>query len=107
MEPVLRAVGLHQVLVGVEEHPPVVIDACHPDGQHWRLEAGAQVIVHGLLLRVHPEQEPDVVAPRDPDLALAVIEVGGVLHVGRHDPVVEIGDGTSSQHQVRQAQGDL
>ena len=101
MESILRAVGLHQVLVGVEEHPPVVIDAGHPDGQHWSFESGAQVKVHSLLLSIHPEQESNVVATSDPDLALAVVKVGGVLHVSGHDPVVEIGDGSAGEHQVR------
>ena len=69
--PVLCTVGLHQVLVWIEEDPPVVIDAGHPDGQHRRLQAGAQVPIHRLFLRFHPAEESNVIPPSDANLSIS------------------------------------
>ena len=69
--PVLCTVGLHQVLVWIEEDSPVVIDAGHPDGQHRRLQAGAQVHIHRLFLRFHPAEESNVIPPSDANLSIS------------------------------------
>ena len=69
--PVLCAVGLHEILVGVEEDSPVLIDASHPDGQHWSLQSGAEVHLLGFILRLFPDEKTDVITTGDADLPVS------------------------------------
>ena len=73
--PVLCTVGLHQILVRVEEDAPVVIDAGHPDGQHGGLQPGAQVHIHRLFLCFHPAEESDVIPPSDANLSISKLNI--------------------------------
>ena len=69
--PVLCTVGFHQIFVWVEENSPVLIDASHPDGQHWSLQSRAEVHLLGLLLGVFPDEKTNVVTTCDADLAIS------------------------------------
>ena len=105
--PVLRTVGLHEIFVRVEENPPVLIDASHPDGQHWRLQSRAEVHLQGFLLSLFPDEKPDVVTTCHANLSVSKLKVGGVLIVRRHDAVVKVRGGRPRQHQVGEAGRDL
>ena len=73
--PVLCTVGLHQILVRVEEDAPVVIDAGHPDGQHRRLQPGPKVHIHRLFLCFHPAEESNVIPPSDANLSISKLNI--------------------------------
>ena len=75
LPPVLCTVGLHQILVWVEEDAPVVIDAGHPDGQHGGLQAGPEVHIHRLFLCFHPAEESDVIPPSDANLSISKLKI--------------------------------
>ena len=105
--PVLCTVRFHEVLVRVEEDPPVLVDAGHPDGQDGSLQSGPEVGLQGLFLRLSPDEEPDVVTTGHPDLPVLELEVCGVLIVRGHDPVVEVRGGGAGEHHVGEADGDL
>ena len=68
--PVLCTVRLHEILVGVEEDSPVLIDAGHPDGQHRSLQSGAEIDLLCPLLRVFPHEKPDIVTTRHSHLPI-------------------------------------
>ena len=72
--PVLCTVGFHQIFVWVEENSPVLIDASHPDGQHWSLQSGAEVHLLCFLLCVFPDEKTDVITTCDADLAISKLD---------------------------------
>ena len=74
LEPVLCRVGLHQVLVWVEEDAPILIDTGHPDGENRSLEAGAEVEAKGFLFVGFPVKKSNVISASYPNLAFSILE---------------------------------
>ena len=60
VRPVLRAVRLEQILVGVEEHAPAAVHAGDPHRQVGRLVARPHAQLDRLLGRPLPDHQPDV-----------------------------------------------
>ena len=73
--PILCTVRFHEVLVRVEEDAPLVIDTGHPDRQDRGLQSGPQTDTLRPLVRLEPDQEPDVIPVDDPELPIPELSI--------------------------------
>ena len=82
LQPVLRRVGFHEVLVRVEEDAPLVIDTGHPDRQDRGLQSGPETDTLRPLVRLEPDQEPDVIPVDDPELPIPKLNIRIYIGIG-------------------------
>lgn len=68
--PVLRAVGLHEVFVWIEENSPVIVDTSHPDRQDWSLVPRAEVHLRHLLWVRVPVQESKLISSNNSNFSV-------------------------------------
>ena len=74
LKPIFGAVVLHEVTVGVEEDPPVVVDAGDPDGQDGSLHPRPETELIRQIFVCLPDQQSDLVSPCDPDLSVSILQ---------------------------------
>ena len=74
LKPVLSAVVLHEVSVGVEKDAPVVIDAGDPDWQDGSLHPRPEAELVRQIFICLPHKQSNLVAARDSDLSVSILQ---------------------------------
>ena len=60
-KPVLCSIGFHQIFVGIEENPPVMINRRNPYWQDGSLKPGPEIKILCIAIVSSPEKEPNFI----------------------------------------------